>query len=46
MTDIAVNPLLLPWDTPFELPPFEHIRAGHFAPAFDVAIKQQSVPAA
>src|SRR5579864_3877825 len=32
MTD---NPFFEPWDTPFELPPFERIRPEHFPPAFD-----------
>lgn len=36
----SMNPLLETWQTPFGLPPFERIRAEHFAPAFDVAIKQ------
>ncbi len=31
MTD---NPLLHPWTTPFEVPPFGLIRPEHFAPAF------------
>ena len=31
MTD---NPLLHPWATPFEVPPFDQIRPEHFAPAF------------
>ena len=31
MTD---NPLLHPWTTPFEVPPFPLIRPDHFAPAF------------
>jgi peptidyl-dipeptidase Dcp len=34
------NPLLQPWDTPFELPPFDRIRTEHFAPAFKVAIAE------
>src|SRR5262245_9208022 len=29
------NPLLAPWTTPFEMPPFDRIRAGHFLPAFE-----------
>ena len=33
------NPLLQPWDTPFGLPPFEAVRAEHFEPAFEVALK-------
>ncbi|KAL7543782.1 hypothetical protein ACHAXR_013089 [Thalassiosira sp. AJA248-18] len=33
------NPLLRSWsDQPFHLPPFKHIRAEHFVPAFDVAM--------
>ena len=34
------NPLLQPWNTPFGLPPFEQIRAEHFEPAFEEAMKQ------
>ncbi len=37
--DIAINPLLLPWDTPFGLPPFERIHAAHFAPALDATMQ-------
>jgi peptidyl-dipeptidase Dcp len=33
------NPLLAPWTGPFEAPPFAAIEAGHFRPAFDVALK-------
>ena len=36
MTD---NPLLAPWSTPFEVPPFDRIRPGHFAPAFEHAMR-------
>jgi peptidyl-dipeptidase Dcp len=32
------NPLLQPWDTPFEAPPFSAIKAEHFRPAFDEAL--------
>ena len=35
-----MNPLLTPWTTPFELPPFEQIRPEHFAPAFDAAMAE------
>ena len=31
------NPLLQPWQTPFETPPFDAIRPEHFLPAFDKA---------
>ena len=36
----TMNPLLGPWNTPFGLPPFEAVRAEHFAPAFQVAMAQ------
>ena len=39
MTTGMHNPLLQPWDTPYGLPPFEQVRAEHFVPAFDVALK-------
>jgi peptidyl-dipeptidase Dcp len=29
------NPLLAPWQTPFEMPPFDRIAIAHFVPAFD-----------
>src|SRR5262245_32108359 len=31
----APNPLIEPWTTPFEMPPFDRIRPEHFLPAFD-----------
>src|SRR4029078_12481180 len=31
------NPLLRPWTTPFETPPFAEIRPEHFLPAFEQA---------
>jgi peptidyl-dipeptidase Dcp len=34
----AANPLLQPWRTPFETPPFDRIRSKHFLPAFDRAL--------
>ena len=36
----AANPLLEPWTTPFGVPPFEKIRAEHFLPAFEEAMRQ------
>ncbi len=33
------NPLLIPWTTPFGLPPFDRIRPEHFAPAFAEAME-------
>ncbi len=35
------NPLLNSFDTPFEVPPFEKIRAAHFMPAFLKAFQDQ-----
>jgi peptidyl-dipeptidase Dcp len=29
------NPFFEPWETPFQLPPFDRIRPEHFPPAFD-----------
>jgi peptidyl-dipeptidase Dcp len=34
------NPLLAPWGTPFDLPPFDRIADDHFAPAFDEGLAQ------
>ena len=31
------NPLLQPWLTPFETPPFDQIKPEHFIPAFEQA---------
>ena len=33
----ATNPLLTPWQTPFETPPFAEISPEHFLPAFEQA---------
>ncbi len=35
------NPLLEPWSTRYGLPPFEAIRAEHYAPAFEQACTRQ-----
>ncbi|MEM6636602.1 MAG: M3 family metallopeptidase [Pseudomonadota bacterium] len=32
------NPLLEPWQAPFDLPPFGKIEDAHFAPAFETAL--------
>ncbi len=34
------NPFLEDWSTPFGIPPFDRIEAGHFKPAFDQAIEE------
>jgi peptidyl-dipeptidase Dcp len=36
----AVNPLLEPWTTPFQVPPYDKIKPEHFLPALKVAIEQ------
>ena len=36
-TNAEGNPLLRPWQTPFETPPFDEIRPEHFLPAFEQA---------
>ncbi len=40
MTSAASNPLLQPWNTVHGLPPFEHVRPEHFAPAFDASLAE------
>jgi peptidyl-dipeptidase Dcp len=35
--DHSANPLLAPWNTPYELPPFDAVRVEHFLPAFQAA---------
>jgi len=40
MNDIASNPLLQRWDTPFGLPPFDRLRPEHFAPALEEAMRR------
>src|SRR5215813_11381163 len=34
------NPFFEPWNTPFELPPFDRIRPEHFSPAFDRGMRE------
>ncbi len=36
---VSANPLLHDWSAPYGLPPFRQVRAEHFAPALDVAMK-------
>ncbi len=38
--DIENNPLIKPWSTPFETPPFKQIKAEDYLPAFKYAIKK------
>lgn len=38
-TDLANNPLLVKWDTPFGVPPFDKIKSEHYLPALQEGIK-------
>lgn len=40
--DTSLNPLLMPWKTPFETPPFAEIRPDHFLPAFEKAFAEHA----
>src|SRR5262245_35360446 len=40
------NPLLRPWQTPFETPPFDEIKPEHFLPAFEQAFADHSAEVA
>lgn len=37
------NPLLLSYETPFNVPPFDKIKDEHFKPAFEEALKQHNL---
>ena len=37
---LAGNPLLAPWTTPFQVPPYDTIKTEHYLPAFKAAIAQ------
>lgn len=37
---IEENPLVKPWNTPFQTPPFKQIKPEHYLPAFTYAIAQ------
>jgi peptidyl-dipeptidase Dcp len=39
-TAATQNPLLAPWTTPYEIPPFNQIRTEHFLPAFNRAFAE------
>jgi len=43
MPDHDDNPLLQPWRTPYELPPFEHARPEHFKPALEAAMRAHAL---
>ena len=35
------NPLLQPWNAPFDAPPFDRVSSEHFPPAFDAALAER-----
>ena len=41
-TDKSSNPFFNKWDTPFEVPPFEQIKAAHFMPAYLKGFEEQN----
>jgi peptidyl-dipeptidase Dcp len=41
-TEKSDNPFFSKWDTPFEVPPFEQIRAAHYMPAFLKGFEEQN----
>lgn len=45
-SDAQENPLLRPWQTPFDTPPFDEIRPEHFLPAFEQAFADHSAEVA
>src|ERR1700674_2936058 len=45
-SEAPVNPLLKPWQTPFETPPFAEIMPEHFLPAFEQAFADHSAEVA
>src|SRR5258707_156748 len=45
-SEAQANPLLKPWQTPFETPPFAEIMPEHFLPAFEQAFADHSAEVA
>lgn len=41
-TQTTDNPLLLAYETPFQVPPFDKIKVSHYRPAFEEALKQHN----
>ncbi|NCP83332.1 MAG: peptidase M3, partial [Bacteroidetes bacterium] len=41
-----MNPLLIDYSTPFQVPPFNDIKLEHYKPAFDEGIKLQKAEVA
>src|SRR6202167_1044004 len=46
LSQARANPLLTPWQTPFETPPFAEITPEHFLPAFEQAFADHSAEVA
>nr|MBA3652135.1 peptidase M3 [Chthoniobacterales bacterium] len=46
LSEAPANPLLKPWQTPFETPPFAEIAPEHFLPAFERAFADHSAEVA
>ena len=42
-TTLTDNPLLLNYETPFQVPPFDRIKDEHFRPAFKEALRQHNL---
>lgn len=42
-TQTTDNPLLLAYETPFQVPPFDKIKIQHFRPAFEEALKEHNL---
>jgi peptidyl-dipeptidase Dcp len=42
-TEKSNNPFFNKWDTPFEVPPFDQIKAAHYMPAFLKGFEEQNV---
>lgn len=40
-TDLAQNPFLQEYDTPYQIPPFDRIEEAHFMPAFQKGMERQ-----
>ncbi|MBM4168106.1 MAG: M3 family metallopeptidase [Ignavibacteria bacterium] len=40
-TTAQINPLLMQWNTPFGIPPFDQIKDEHFLPAVEAGIAEQ-----
>ena len=41
---LADNPFMKEWDTPYGVPPFDEIKTEHYLPAIEEGMKRQSTP--